>query len=163
MVGCKMRSEKSAKWNSDNARINIERYCAYQERSHDEVRYKLISHGIYGDLLEELISQLIEHNFLNEERFAIQFAGGKFRIKKWGRLKITAALKAKGVSSYSIRVALEQITDDAYVDAIHYWIHKKGGLSADSTYEDKTDMKRFLISKGFETSVIEKHLDDLHD
>lgn len=155
-----MKSEKSTFWNRDNARVNIEKYCAYQERSHDEVRYKLISHGIYGDLLEELISHLIEHNFLNEERFAVQYAGGKFRIKKWGRLKIAAALKAKGVSSYSIRVAMEQIPDDDYREAVLYWIEKRGGFDKDSSYEDKMLMVRYLLSKGFENEVIDSCLRD---
>jgi regulatory protein len=153
-----MDKKVSVKWNEENARANIEKYCAYQERSHDEVRYKLISHGIYGDFLEELISHLIENNFLNEERFAVQFAGGKFRIKKWGRLKIVAALKAKGVSAYSIRVALEQIPEDAYKAAITYWIEKRGGFTTDSAFEDKMTLVRYLMSKGFESEAIEKCL-----
>ena len=71
-----MDRELNKKWNRDNAQVNIERYCAYQERCHSEVRNKLLSHGIYGDLLEELIGHLIENNYLNEERFALQYAGG---------------------------------------------------------------------------------------
>ncbi|MBK8622320.1 MAG: RecX family transcriptional regulator [Saprospiraceae bacterium] len=154
--------EKSIKkWNRDNAAINIERYCAYQERCHDEVRTKLLSHGIYGDFLEELISDLIQNNFLNEERFAVMYAGGKFRIKRWGRIKIQQALKQKGVSSYSVRVALENIKDEDYAEAIRYWIQKRGNGKTDFDYEEKNDMVRYILSKGFETDWIIKILNEL--
>jgi regulatory protein len=155
-----MIEKKVKKWTRDNAASNIERYCAYQERCHDEVRTKLLSHGIYGDFLEELISDLIQNNFLNEERFAFMYAGGKFRIKRWGRIKIQQALKLKGVSAYSIRVALEQIKDEDYAEAIRYWINKRCETEFLSDYETKADVIRFIQSKGFETDRIMQVLNE---
>ena len=75
----------------------IKQYCAYQERCHKEVREKLYSFGLNKEEVNEIISTLINENYLNEERFAIQFAGGKFRMKQWGRIKIKMGLKAKKV------------------------------------------------------------------
>ncbi|HCM75832.1 MAG TPA: RecX family transcriptional regulator, partial [Cytophagales bacterium] len=66
----------------------IYHYCAYQERSHKEVRNKLYDYGLWGSEVEDLLTRLITEDFLNEERFAKSFAGGKFRMKKWGRIKI---------------------------------------------------------------------------
>src|SRR5882757_6205956 len=75
------------------ARGKIQKYCAYQERSHQEVKHKLHTYGLTVDEADEIISSLITDNFLNEERFAKAFAGGKFRIKKWGRNKIEHELE----------------------------------------------------------------------
>src|ERR1700740_2162465 len=84
-------------------------FCGYQERHHREVKEKLYGFGLYKNDVEELLSKLIEENYLNEERFAIQFAGGRFRIKQWGRVKIKYALKQKQVSEYCIKKALKAI------------------------------------------------------
>src|SRR4249919_2672470 len=86
-------------------------YCAYQERCHSEVRDKLYSFGLHRNEVEPLLTQLIEENFLNEERFAIAYAGGKFRIKNWGKEKIKYALKQNKVSEYCIHKALAAINN----------------------------------------------------
>src|SRR6187401_2447386 len=93
---------------TEKALQKIKHYCAYQERSHYEVKEKLYSFGLYKNEVELLLSQLVEENYLNEERYAIAFAGGKFRIKQWGRVKIKYELKQKQVSEYSIKKALKQ-------------------------------------------------------
>ena len=100
----------------------IKQYCAYQERCHAEVRDKLYSFGLYKKDAEFIISQLISENYLNEERFAILYAGGKFRIKQWGRVKIKHALRQKQVSEYSIKKALKEISESDYKKTL-----QKGG------------------------------------
>ena len=92
----------------------IKQYCAYQERCHMEVREKLYSFGLHKNEVDEIISTLITENYLNEERFAIHFAGGKFRMKQWGKIKIKQALKNKQVSEYCIRKALKEIDNNEY-------------------------------------------------
>lgn len=143
------------KWTRETALSQIQRFCAYQERCHEEVRQKLLLHGIYGDFLEELMASLIENNFLNEERFAIQYAGGKFRIKKWGKTKIKVALKQKNVSDYCIRESLKQISDEEYLEAIQYWVYKKSYEWNDMGLTTKKhQIYTFLIQKGFEPDLI---------
>ena len=86
-----------------------ERYCAYQERCHQEVEQKLKKMGMIDDAIDQIIPHLLEHNFLNETRFAKAFAGGKFRIKKWGRVRITRELKMRGLNKRTIDIGLAEI------------------------------------------------------
>ena len=84
-----MQQEKSKQANpidKKTAQLKLANFCAYQERSQQEVREKLVKMGISSDDLEDIIVFLISENFLNEERFAIAYAGGKFRVKHWGKL-----------------------------------------------------------------------------
>ncbi len=79
---------KKVRIGKEQAIQRIRHYCAYQERAQQEVRDKLYELGMTMDEVEEIMSDLIAENFLNEERFALQFAGGHFRIKGWGKVKI---------------------------------------------------------------------------
>ena len=91
----------------------LKQYCAYQERSHHEVKSRLYDLGVWKKDHDEIIAALIEENYLNEERFAIAFAGGKFRMKQWGRVKIRYELKQRQVSEYCIKKAMKQIDEEA--------------------------------------------------
>ena len=95
---------KKVRIGKEQAIQRIRHYCAYQERAQQEVRDKLYELGMTMDEVEEIMSDLIAENFLNEERFATQFAGGHFRIKGWGRVKIQHALQQKRVSKYNIKL-----------------------------------------------------------
>ena len=92
----------------EQALQKLKHYCAYQERCHSEVKEKLFSLGIWKKDHDEIVATLIEESYLNEERFAIAFASGRFQIKQWGRVKIKYELKQKQVSEYSIKKALKQ-------------------------------------------------------
>ncbi len=96
----------------EQALQKLKHYCAYQERAHSEVKEKLYDLGVWKKDHDEIISTLIEENYLNEERFAIAFAGGKWRVKHWGRVKIKYELKQKQVSEYCIKKAMKQIDED---------------------------------------------------
>jgi regulatory protein len=131
-------------------------YCAYQERSHSEVKEKLYSFGLYKKEVEELISNLIEENFLNEERFAIQFAGGKFRIKQWGRVKIKYALKQKQVSEYCIKKALASIPESDYNRTLEKLFEQKLKTlrSEKNIFSKKRKLQDHLVQKGFEHGLV---------
>lgn len=132
-------------------------YCGYQERSHSEVKEKLYSFGLYKQQVEELLSQLIEENYLNEERFAIQFAGGRFRLKQWGRVKIKYELKQKRVSDYCIKKALKEIDEEDYLKTLQTlaqkkWASVKGeGVNHYVKLSKTTD---YLLQKGYEPELI---------
>ena len=98
----------------EQALQKLKHYCAYQERCHSEVKEKLYNLGVWKKDHDEIIASLIEENYLNEERFAIAFAGGRFRVKQWGRVKIKYELKQKQVSEYSIKKAIKQIDEEEY-------------------------------------------------
>ena len=97
----------------------MQRYCAYQERCHSEVRNKLLQIKVYGDTLEEIISALVQEGYLNELRFAKTFTSGKYRLKSWGRNKIELTLKTKKISDYCIKKALESIEEEEYMEALN--------------------------------------------
>lgn len=149
------QDKKITYWSRDEAVINIQKYCAFQERCHQEVRTKLLEHGIYGDLLEEIISDLITNNFLDEERFAKTFARGKFRIKQWGKTKIKNELKLRKVSSYSIAEAMKEIDDEAYYNTLQQLLDKKARLTKFKNQYDKLKkLTDYAMSKGFEYELI---------
>ena len=113
------------KLSKEQALPKIKQYCTYQERCHAEVKEKLYAFGLYKKDVEQLMSQLIEENYLNEERFAIQYAGGKFRMNQWGRIKIKYALKQKQVSDYCIKKALKEINETDYKKTLHKLAEQK--------------------------------------
>ena len=111
----------------EEALDKLQRYCAYQDRCHQEVRSKLLDLGIYGEDLEEIIVQLISDNFLNEERFARSYARGKFRIKRWGRNRIWQELQKRQISDYCLRKAMEEIDEAEYQKTLWELLEKKSG------------------------------------
>lgn len=140
----------------------MERFCALQERSHKEVRTKLLTHFIYGDLLEDIIVHLIQNNFLNEERFAVTFARGKFRIKKWGKIKITQALKLHDVSQYAINVALDAIERKDYMDTLSILLMKKvKTIRCNTKFELQNKLTSYALQKGYAYNDIQEVLEDI--
>lgn len=145
----------SKSYSFSEAKVKIESYCAYQERCDFEVRQKLYSWGLHAEDVNQLIAHLITSNFLNEERFAQAFVSGKFRIKKWGRVKIRRELILKKISNYSINKAFEQIDDDEYLQTARALVASKSNLVKGKNKWDKMNkIKRFLASKGYETELI---------
>ena len=142
---------------TDQALQKARHYCAYQERCHAEVKEKLYSFGLYKNEVEELLSQLIQDDYLNEERFAIQFAGGKYRMRQWGRKKIQYALRQKQVSDYCIRKALQQFEEEDYLETLQQLAVKKWQAvkeSGGSRYEWMAKTTDFLLQKGYESELI---------
>lgn len=138
-------------------------FCAYQERCHSEVKDKLFSLGMNNKEVDELLSELISANYLNEERFAIQFAGGKFRIKQWGRVKIKYALKQKQVSEYCIKKALKEIDENEYTRTAQKLFEQKLKMlkTEKNIFIKKRKLQDHLLQKGFETSMISKLINSL--
>jgi len=142
---------KKVRIGKEQAIQRIRHYCAYQERAQQEVRDKLYELGMTKDEVEEIMSDLIADNFLNEERFAIQFAGGHFRIKGWGKVKIQHALKQKRVSSYNIKIGLKAIDEDAYLKTLQQLATKKwNSLKGERGLSRMAKTYAFLHQRGFE-------------
>ncbi|MBY0244368.1 MAG: RecX family transcriptional regulator [Sphingobacteriaceae bacterium] len=143
------------------ALAKLEQFCAYQERSQQEVRDKLYTYGLFSSEVEEVISLLIENNFLNEERFSIAYAGGKFRIKKWGRGKIKQGLRLKKVPEKMIQKVLNDIDGDEYFKTIVELLEKKSRLiNENNPLKRKIKLISYLQSKGFENDLIFEALKD---
>jgi regulatory protein len=146
----------------EQALPKIKHYCTYQERSHKEVKEKLYGFGLYKTDVEELMAQLIEEDYLNEERFAMQYAGGKFRMKQWGRVQIQRGLKERQVSTYCIRRAMTEISDVDYEKTLQRLAEKKWDTLKGEQYlsrEGKT--RNYLLQKGYEPALIQKAMANL--
>lgn len=141
---------------TEKALQKIKHFCSYQERSHQEVKDKLYSFGLYKEDVEALLSQMIEENYLNEERYAIAFAGGKFRIKKWGKRKIRYELQQKRVSAFCVKLALASINETEYIGTLEkLFEEKRASLKSEKNiFIKKQRISSFLMQRGFEPALI---------
>lgn len=137
--------------------LKIKKYCDYQERCHKEVRNKLFEMGCNNDEVDEILVQLIETGYLNEERFAIAYSGGKFRTKKWGRNKIKHELKFRNISDYCIKKALAEIDEDVYFKNLIELIEKKKIKKND--FITKQKVISWLMGRGYELDLIKKAIE----
>ena len=146
----------------DEALKKLEYYCSYQERSHKEVEDKLYKMNMISQAKEKIILHLIEHNFLNEERYAKTFARGKFRIKKWGKQRIVRELKFKGVSKYNIESALKEISQDDYLNTFNELAeHKFNSITEINTYKKKKKLMDYLFYRGWESHLVYDKVNEL--
>jgi len=131
-------------------------YCAYQERCHSEVKEKLYSFGLHKKDVEAALSTLIEENYLNEERFALQFAGGRFRLKQWGRVKIRYELKQKEVGDYCIKKALAAIAEDDYTQTLEKLAAAKWETlkEEENVFTRRRKLQEYLQQKGYEADRV---------
>ena len=142
------------KFTPDQAKQKILHYCAYQERSHQEVKSKLYSMGLHLSDVDELLSYLLTEGFLNEERFAKTYAGGKFRLKKWGKIKIEHALESKGLTKNCIRLGLKEIEEDEYEKTLIELLNSKMKTIEDSNaYSLRDRLSKFALQKGYEPEL----------
>jgi regulatory protein len=134
----------------------LQNYCSYQERCHKEVRNKLLEVGCSGTLLEEVIFDLMQENYLNEERYAQHYARGKFRMLKWGKVKISQGLKANGVTEFCIQKGLQEIDDKEYKQCFEKLFEKKcESLKKERmSITKKNKVKNYLLSKGYESRMV---------
>ena len=134
----------------------IKQFCVYRERCQSEVNEKLYSLGLYKNDVEQLMAQLIEENYLNEERFAKQYAGGKFRMNQWGRVKIKYALRQKQVSDYSIKKGLKEINGTDYKKTLQKLAEQKlKTLKGEKNiFVKKKKLQNYLLGKGYEGELV---------
>lgn len=151
------------KWISvDDALAKLQHFCAYRDRCHQEVRKKLLDLGIYGEDLENIIIQLIEERFLDEERFARSFVRGKFRINKWGKIRIKQELKRREISDYCIRKGMEEIKSEAYEEQLQEIITNKAAqVREENSYKKKNKIAGYVIGRGYEPALVWEKIKEL--
>ena len=144
------------KLSREQALPQVKQFCVYRERCHSEVKEKLYSLGLYKNDVEQLMAQLIEENYLNEERFAKQYAGGKFRMNQWGRVKIKYALRQKQVSDYSIKKGLKEISVTDYKKTLQKLAEQKSkSLKNESNvFSKRKKLQDYLLQKGYEGELV---------
>lgn len=140
----------------------LEHFCVYRDRCHKEVEEKMRDFFLIPEAKELILLHLLEHNFLNEERFSRSFAQGKFRIKKWGKSRIIRELKHKDISEYNIKIALKEIDEEEYITTLYQLAKKKNNLITETNiYKRKRKLADFLKYRGFEFDLIYKVVDEI--
>ena len=148
----------------DEALQKLMHFCAYRDRSQKEVEDKLDSLRMIPEAKEKIIIKLMDDGFLNEERFARSFVRGKFRIKKWGRIKITQELKKRGISSPIIKLGLSEINEKDYLKSLYEIAEKKlERIDEPNAFKKKGKLADHLLRKGYETSLVFNCVNDLID
>ena len=132
-------------------------YCRYQQRCQSEVKEKLFELGVNKRDHDELITELVKENCLNDERFAVAFANGRFKLKQWGRRKIQKGLKEKRVSDELARKALDQINNKEYIAILNKLAKEKyAALKYEQYLVRKKKTMDYLMQKGYEVDLIKE-------
>jgi regulatory protein len=133
----------------------IRHYCSYQERCISEVEQKLKDFAIQGEKIAGIINQLQKEGYLDEERFAKVFAGGKFRLNKWGRYKIVFEMKIRGIPELIIQEGMTEIDDTEYLLTLEeLMIHKFNEIKTKKNVNAREKIINFAYGKGFEMELI---------
>ena len=141
------------------AKIKAARYCSYRERAPEEVREKLTKYGLRSHQVAQVLKELKDENFINEQRFANAYASGKLRINKWGRIKIKMGLERSKVDPVYVNRALNNLPEDEYNTIMIKHIQKKqGALNIQDHFLRNHKIAQFVISKGFEPDLVWQYL-----
>lgn len=134
----------------------LESYCAYQERCHKEVQQKLREMKMIPEAVDLIILHLLQHNFLNETRFAQAFARGKFNHKKWGKQRIVRELKFRDISTYNINLALKEIPETNYLSTFDALAEKRFlQLASEKNLQRKRKkFADYLLYRGWESFMV---------
>ncbi len=149
-----MQGKKST-YTLEEAKRSMEGYCVYQDRCHQEIERKLREMKMIPQAWEIILLHLMEHDFLNEERFARSFARGKFRIKQWGRRRIEMELKRRDISAYNINAGLSEISYEEYEDVFAEVSKKRfESVRESNVLKKRKKVADFLLRKGFESNKV---------
>ena len=133
----------------------LQYYCSYQDRCHKEVHEKLKTFNIIPEGVDQIISNLIRENFLNETRFCESFVRGKFKIKNWGKIRIINELKRRNISTYNINQGLKEIDELEYLKKFEEIFNKKlSSLEKLTPVLKKKKILSYLLYRGWESSLI---------
>ncbi|MFB0937614.1 MAG: regulatory protein RecX [Urechidicola sp.] len=155
-----MNSQKS--YTLEEAKRALERYCVYQDRCHKEVISKLYDCNMIPETHDIIIVHLIQHDFLNEERFSKSYARGKFRIKKWGKVRIVRELKFRNISAYNVKTALKEIEESDYFNTFNTLALKKfDSITESNPYKKKKKLADYLLYRGWESNLVYEKVNEL--
>lgn len=155
-----MNSKKS--YTVKEIKLLLEKYCVYQERCHKEIEKKLFTYQLVPEAKEDVLLHLLEHDFLNEERFAKSFARGKFRIKKWGRDRIIRELKMRDISAYNIKTALKEIDEEDYLEMFNELAEKRFlQITEKDIYKKRKKIADYLLYRGWESNLVYEKIQEL--
>ena len=154
--------KKNQSYTVEEAKRKLEHYCAYQERCHKEVVSKLKDMHMIPEAIDVIVVHLLDHNFLNETRFAETYARGKFRVKKWGKRRIEKELKMRQISAYNIKKGLAQISDGDYFETFDVLALKRlNAITEKNTYKKRKKLADYLLYRGWDSAMVYEKVKEL--
>ncbi len=157
-----MEKPKNIELSINEAINKLEYYCSYQDRCHKEVEQKLRNLTLIPELKEKVITHLIEHKYIDEERFAKSFTRGKHNYKGWGKIRIVQELKFREISKRNIDLALLELPNEIYLENFHNLAEKNWNSIKERKGQKKNKkFVDFLLRKGYETHLIFDKLKEL--
>lgn len=146
----------------EEALSKLQNYCSYQERCHQEVRRKLVNMRMIPEAIDQIIVALLDHNFLNEERFAKAYVRGKFRIKKWGRRRLTLELKKKEIGIFNINQAISQINELDYLEVFNDLSESRLSFIIEpNKLKKRKKLADYLLYRGWESHLVYQKVNEL--
>ena len=146
---------KSKIYDLKEVKSRIRLYCAKEDRCQQQVINKLLDYGVSSGVSGEILLDLIQEKYVDEERYARSFCSGKFKINKWGRRKIIFELKKKKVSEACIQMGLEEIDEEEYLHILKQLLEKKKDLSKENNqFVRKKKMVDYVVRKGYESDLV---------
>ena len=140
----------------------LQYYCSYQDRCHKEVIEKLKTFNIKSNESNEIISNLIKDNYLNESRFSENFVRGKFKIKNWGKVRIVRELKQRNISRYNINLGLKEIDSQEYQNKLdEIFKNKLSSLNNLNKTIIKKKIISYLLYRGWESNLIYSKINEI--
>ncbi len=147
--------QKNKAYNIKEVTDRIQSFCALQDRCQWEVEKKMREWGVEEDIIKNILTDLILEKFIDEQRFSESFCRGKFRIKRWGKLKIKNELKIRKISTSCINKGLDQILDKEYYSVLkELYEKKKNSLKDKNQFIQKGKIIKYLQQKGYENDLI---------
>jgi len=144
-----------------DAYIKMAQLCSRSEQCSLDIRKKMVAYEIMDELVDEIISKLKEEKFLDDERYVKAYVTDKFRLNKWGKIKIRHYLKAKGLSDNTIEIGLNEINEDQYKKVLIATLKEKAKkVKSDNKFERTGQIIRFAQSRGFEPEIIHRYLNE---
>tara|TARA_B110000008_G_scaffold176958_1_gene176494 strand:+ start:380 stop:853 length:474 start_codon:yes stop_codon:yes gene_type:complete len=142
----------------------LKNYCAIQERCSTDILTKMKSWRITNKNQNKILNILIQEDFINDNRYSKSFCRGKFRIKKWGKLKIMNELKRKNINPTTIMSSLNEINDIDYIKELDTQFNKKKqSINSLKFYDKKKKIANYLIGKGYESNLVWEKLRELKE
>lgn len=133
----------------------IRKYCTYEDRCSQQVREKLLTYKLPSAEVESILATLVEERFVDDARYVESFIRGKVNAKRWGRIKLKAALLQKRIAPSLIDEKLQDIDNEKYMENLRYLIEKWKSLNRE---EERPKLYRYLLSKGYESNLIMKYI-----
>ena len=146
----------------ENYRNLAYRYLTIRNRSEKEIRDYLASKKASQEVIDRIVTSLIEKKFLNDEEFARLWIRQRARLKPKGKALLKIELRQKGISDEIITTVLSEIQEDIpdeLEQAKRLISRKMQQLAGKPRQETYAKVGAFLARRGFSWEVSKKAIE----